>query len=135
MALTLGLVTACFVLAAGCAGRQEAPQTAAPSKPQATPNRAPAAPGVIVIVTDQTGTLLGAVFLPNPVSDPITINRSPTSSPRKSIEEVAPEKVFLTPGFQCRHDLRDGGSLPVHHPGEKEGHPGASLQVTCEPGA
>ena len=97
--LTLGLVTACLVLAAGCAGRQEAPQTAAPSKPQAAPSRTPVAAGLIVIVTDQTGTLLGAVSFPNPVSDPITIKKSDLVAPR-NIEEVAPEKIFLPPGFQ-----------------------------------
>ncbi len=99
--LTLGLVTACLALAAGCAGRQqEAPRTAAPSKSQAAPNRTLAPPGVIVILTDQTGALLGAVHFPNPVPDPITLKKSDFVTP-KSVDEVAPEKVFLSPGFQA----------------------------------
>ncbi len=80
--------------------KERPPQaTATPPKPQATPSRTPVGAGVIVIVTDQTGTLLGAVSLPNPVADPITIHKSEVIAP-KSIEEVAPEKIFLSPGFQ-----------------------------------
>jgi hypothetical protein len=93
----LGLLFGGVLLAAGCAGTyaQAPPQTPA----RGAPNRSPVAAGVIVIVTDQTGRLLGAAALPEPVADPIMIKRGDLIAP-EDIEKVTAEKVFLAPGVQ-----------------------------------
>lgn len=99
--ITLGLVAGCALLAAGCAGRHTQGVSPDPSqpKPQGTADRPPVTPGVIVIVTDETGALLGALSLPNPVPDSITIKKEDLVPPQ-NIENVKPEKTFLAPGVQ-----------------------------------
>jgi hypothetical protein len=94
--VVLGLLAALGLLATACATTSPTPP---PPRAQGTPDRSPVTAGVIVIVTDQTGTLLGAVSLPNPVANPITIKQEDLVKP-EDIEKVLAEKTFLAPGIQ-----------------------------------
>ena len=94
--IVLGLLAAFGLLATACATTSPAPPS---PRSQGTPDRSPVTPGVIVIVTDQTGTLIGALSLPTPVANPITIKQEELIKP-EDIEKVLAEKTFLAPGIQ-----------------------------------
>jgi hypothetical protein len=101
LAITFGFVAACLLLGSGCVGRhaQEGPQASAQPKPQGAPNRSPVAAGTLVILTDQAGVLVGAISIPGPMPDEITIKKGDLIKPQ-DIDAVPVNKVFLTPGFQ-----------------------------------
>ena len=76
--------------------------------------------------------------MPNPVPDPITIQKSDLIAP-KSIEEVAPEKIFLSPGFQSVTIFAMGDPCQYMSPGRQAvrdaGDPGAVRPLTVSAAA